>query len=234
MHIYPKFLALQIVLSRLPYFYIIKHIASGAYYAGYKCRKPNSLAFMKTGGYQTSSKTVKNIIEREGLDSFRIVRIHHFETKEEVFEYETQFLKKVCVPYNPRFLNQHVANNFGMAGKKFSEEHKEKLRRPRGPSGPQKNPKGSISEEHKAKIRAANLGKKLSKEHKAKLRGPRGPHSEETKVKIRAALLSKKLSEEHKAKIRVAHLGKKLSKEHKAKIRAALLRKNHLVSSYSS
>jgi hypothetical protein len=160
MHIYPEFLALKIVLSRLPYFYIIQHINTGAYYAGYKCRKPNSSIFMTTDGYQTLSKTVKNIIAQEGLEAFKIVRIHHFDTSEEAFEYEIRFLKKVGVPYNPRFLNQHVTNNFGNTGKKFSEEHKAKLKLPRGPH----------SKETKAKMRESKLGKKLSEEHKAKIR----------------------------------------------------------------
>jgi hypothetical protein len=202
MHIYPEFLALQVVLSRLPYFYIIQHITTGAYYAGYKSRKPNSLTFLKPGGYQTSSKIVKDIIIKDSLDSFKIIRICHFETKEEAFKYETRFLKKVGVPYNLRFLNQHVTNNFGTPGKKLSEEHKSKLRGPfseehkskmRGPRGPQKNPTGP---------RAA-----LSEEHKSKLRGPRRPFSEEHKAKLRAAKLGKKLSEKHKAKIRESKQG---------------------------
>jgi hypothetical protein len=230
MHIYPEFLALKIVLSRLPYFYIIQHIASGVYYVGYKCLKPDSLTFMTTGGYQTSSRTVKNIIAKEGLNSFRTVKIHHFETKEEAFKYETRFLKKVGVPYNPKFLNQHVANNFGNAGKKLSEEAKAKIResklgkkmseeakaKMRGSKGS----RGSLSKEHKAKIRESNLNRQFSEEHKAKLRGPRVPHSEEHKAKLRCPR-----SAETKARMRESKLGKKLTEEHKAKIRASRLGK---------
>jgi hypothetical protein len=218
MHIYPEFLALKIALSRLPYFYIIRHITTGAYYAGYKCRKPNSLMFLKPGGYQTSSRTVKDIIAREGLDSFRIIRIHHFETKEEAFEYETRFLKKVGVPYNQRFLNQHVTNNFCTSGKKHSEEAKAKMRGPRGPQRPLSEERKAklresklgkkLSEEHKAKIRESNLNRQFSDEHKAKLRGPRrlrGPHSEETKSKMRITRLGKKHSNETKAKMKVSY-----------------------------
>jgi hypothetical protein len=192
MHIYPEFLAFKIVLSRLPYFYIIQHIATGAYYAGYKSCKPNSLAFMTPDGYQTSSKTVKNIIAKEGLDSFRIIRIHHFETKEEAFKYETRFLKKVGVPYNSRFLNQHVTNNFTTSGKKhseatkikmsaallgrkFSDEHKVKMRGPRGPLIRPRRSRGPQSDETKAKIKSAKLGRKHSNESKVKMRGPRAP-----------------------------------------------------------
>ena len=192
MHIYPEFLALKIVLSRLPYFYIIQHITTGAYYAGYKSKKPDSLTFLKPGGYQTSSRTVKDIIAREGLDSFRIIRIHHFETKEEAFGYETRFLNKVGVPYNPQFLNQHVTNNFTTSGKKhseatktkmsvallgrkFSDEHKAKMRGPRGPLISPRRSRGPQSDETKAKIRSAKLGRKHSNESKVKMRGPRGP-----------------------------------------------------------
>jgi hypothetical protein len=218
MDIYSEFLALKIVLSRLPYFYIIQHITTGAYYAGYKSCKPNSLTFLKPGGYQTSSKIVKDIIAQEGLKAFKIVRIRHFETKEESLDYETRFLKRVGVPYNPRFLNQHVAMNFGTSGKKHSEEAKAKMRGPRVPRGPLGEETKAklraaklgkkLSEKHKAKIRESNLNRQFSDEHKAKLRGPRrlrGPHSNETKAKLRVAHLGKKHSNETKAKMKVSY-----------------------------
>jgi hypothetical protein len=194
MHIYPEFLALKIVLSRLPYFYIIQHIASGVYYAGYKCRKPNSLTFLKPGGYQTSSRMVKNIIAKEGLDSFKVLRIRHFKTKEEALDYETRFLKKAEVPHNPHFLNRHVAMNFGHAGKKFTNKTKAKMAA--------SHQGRKMSEETKAKISASKLGKN---------------RSAETITKMRAAMLGKKHNKESKEKIRAAFLGKKQNPEHIAK-----------------
>jgi hypothetical protein len=119
MHIYSGLLA---VLSRLPYFYIIQHIATGAYYAGYKSSKPNSATFMKPGGYRTSSKVVRAIIAKEGFTAFRINRILHFETSADALAYETRFLKKVGVPNNSRFLNKHTNGKWTHSGKRHTEE----------------------------------------------------------------------------------------------------------------
>lgn len=92
------------------------------------------------------------------------------------------------------------------------------------------------SEEHRAKISAANKGKKRSDATKRKMSaakiGKKGKKlSEETKAKISAARKGKKFTAEHRAKISAAKIGKKgkkpwnkgkkLSAEHRAKISAA-------------
>ena len=68
--------------------------------------RANSNSFMTECGYQTSSKVVKNLIKQDGLQSFEVIRIRHFETGKEAFEYEYKFLTKVDAMNNEKFLNQ--------------------------------------------------------------------------------------------------------------------------------
>jgi hypothetical protein len=92
----------------IPYFYVITHIPSGKYYAGCKFNsKANSDNLMKLGGYKTTSKVVKELIEKDGLDSFKVLKIKHFKTAEEVLKYESKFLVKVDAANNYKFLNRH-------------------------------------------------------------------------------------------------------------------------------
>lgn len=61
---------------------------------------------MTKNGYQTSSKIVKEIIKDEGLESFEVIRIRHFETKCKTCAYEARFLCKVKARHNSVFINQ--------------------------------------------------------------------------------------------------------------------------------
>ncbi len=72
-----------------------------------------------------------------------------------------------------------------------------------GPRGPQKNPKESLSEEHKAKLRGPrgsygqtgpqkNPRKFFSEEHMAKLKGPRGSYGPQKNPRNRVCRLSDK------------------------------------------
>lgn len=153
---------------------------------------------MKSGGYQTSSKIVKDIITHEGLEAFRIKKIHCFETGIEAFNYEIKFLNKVRVPYNTLFLNKQVGEDFGNAGKKFSTEHKEKMA-------------------------AAKIGKKRSIEFIKKQTGRN--RSLESRKKQGESRKSKKLSIEQKAKISATCMGRHFSDETKAKISASKIGK---------
>lgn len=91
-----------------PYFYVIQEVSSGMYYAGAKWGKdadPNN--FMVEGGYQTSSKTIKERISKNGLNSFIVCKIKIFETSNDAYEYETRFLQKIKAGKNPKFYNSH-------------------------------------------------------------------------------------------------------------------------------
>jgi hypothetical protein len=163
MHIYSGLLA---AISRLPYFYIIEHIATGKYYAGYKSSKPNSTTFMKPGGYRTSSKVVRAILVKESFTAFRINRILHFKTSADALDYETRFLKKVGVPNNSRFLNKHTNGKWSHIGKKHTDECRANI------SLSKKGKKlGPQSADQIAKRRESMKGKNLNR--------VRGPQSSE-------------------------------------------------------
>ena len=58
---------------KTPYFYIIKHKESGKRYVGSKWAKDaDTETFMTDDGYKTSSVTVHELIEKDGLYSFEI------------------------------------------------------------------------------------------------------------------------------------------------------------------
>jgi hypothetical protein len=92
----------------IPFFYIIEHSTTGKLYAGSKFgNDADPKNFMNSKGYKTSSNTVRNIIEEEGLESFIIRKIKIFKTPEEAYSYETRFLQKVKARTNSIFLNGH-------------------------------------------------------------------------------------------------------------------------------
>jgi hypothetical protein len=95
-----------------PYFYIIQEKNTGIYYAGSRWAKfCNPEELLVEDGYTTSSNMVNQLIKENGLNSFKICKIRCFETKEQVWEYETKFLSKVDARNNSRFYNKH--NNDG-------------------------------------------------------------------------------------------------------------------------
>jgi len=119
---------------RKPYFYIIKHIPSQKYYAGCKINsRANSSDFMTERGYQTTSQVIKEIIQRDGLNSFEIVKIKHFEIPDDALNYEMKFLTKVNAAENARFYNRHNGgkNFVNKGGYKLSESTKQKMRKPK-------------------------------------------------------------------------------------------------------
>jgi hypothetical protein len=88
-----------------PYFYIIKNLENGKYYAGSRTSvnaDPEEL--LTENGYKTSSILVKSLINL-GTD-FVIRRIKIFENNIDALEYETKFLKKVDAKNNSNFYNQ--------------------------------------------------------------------------------------------------------------------------------
>jgi hypothetical protein len=117
-----------------PYFYIIQHIPTKKFYAGCKINnQADSSNLMTEDGYKTTSKIIKELIEIEGLKSFRILKIKNFETKEEALNYETRFLKKVNAAENPNFFNLHNGgkNFVNKGGYNLSDSTKNKMRKPK-------------------------------------------------------------------------------------------------------
>ena len=97
-----------------PYFYIIQHIESKKLYAGSRYASgchPDE--FMQPNGYQTSSNTIKSIIEQEGLLSFSILRIDTYCDNIHPYDYESLFLQHLDCAKSPNWYNGH--NNDGIS-----------------------------------------------------------------------------------------------------------------------
>jgi len=107
---------------------------SQKYYAGCKI---NSLAdssnLMTEKGYKTTSKIIKNIIKTDGLESFEILKIKHFNFADEALYYESKFLRKVNAAENPKFINLHNGgkNFVNKGGYKLSDSTKSKMKKPK-------------------------------------------------------------------------------------------------------
>jgi len=212
----------------IPFFYIIEHLRTGIYYAGSRhaqskdrISKTDSSIFMTEYGYQTSSRIVNEIINKEGLEAFRIRKIRHFEKPKESRIYEEKFLIRVNAAHNPKFYNltnggkertfkgwtDIQKENFLEAmvlrkGSKMSEEAKKKM-----------------SNSHKR--RYTNLEERLKTSNASKLlwSNPqkRKEQSERLKGKKRSAeyidRLSKRMlgipkSEEHRKNLSLANIGR--------------------------
>lgn len=116
-----------------PYFYIIQEKSTGIYYAGIKYSKPDSSNFMTESGYKTTSKIIKKLIKENGLESFKTLKIKHFNTKDEVIDYEGRFLKKIKASTNPRFYNMTEGGPefYNKGGYSLSEATKKRMSKPK-------------------------------------------------------------------------------------------------------
>jgi hypothetical protein len=117
-----------------PYFYIIKHKPTGKLYAGCKINHTaNSSNLMTKTGYKTTSKVVKALILLDGLDSFDVLKVRHFENEEQALKYESKFLKKVNAAENSNFLNLHNGgkNFLNRGGYKLKESTRNKMKKPK-------------------------------------------------------------------------------------------------------
>ena len=122
------------MIEHKPFFYVIEHIPTGKLYMGSKwsndpARLANPSCFMVEGGYQTSSKIVKDLIRDEGLESFSIKEIILEEEISEqfrsVFEYEVYRLKLVDAGNNPLYINE---TNGVLTKDHISDRHYWKIR----------------------------------------------------------------------------------------------------------
>ena len=195
----------HVVDPNRPIFYIIQHVPSGKYYAGYKS---NRKSFMTEGGYCTSSKVVNEIISNEGLSTFRIMKIRYFHSGVLARNYEFRFLKRMQVPHNPTFYNRcSNSHHLGIPGQQLSSEHRNAI------SLSMKGlVRGSMTDDHKEKLRLANLGKKASYETRRKMcASHKGiTHTEESKKRMREIKLESPMvyTQEMRKKMSLAKLGK--------------------------
>lgn len=91
-----------------PYYYEIRHKKTGKMYLGSQYGKnSNPENLLKT--YFTSSKSVKDIIQKEGVDSFEICCI---ECRDDAREYEQKNLLKIYEKYGrEEFLEKYLNRN---------------------------------------------------------------------------------------------------------------------------
>lgn len=72
-------------------------------------------------GYKTSSEYVLDIIKRNGLNAFVIRKIKIFETSQEVYSYETKYLRKVGAAKNDVFINKHNNGMFAAGTDEYKD-----------------------------------------------------------------------------------------------------------------
>lgn len=91
-----------------PYYYVIKHKPSGKLYAGSQYGKNSDLSnLLKT--YFTSSKVVKQLIKKDGIDSFVI---EHVDCRPDAREHEQNYLMEMYKKYGrEKFLDLYLNRN---------------------------------------------------------------------------------------------------------------------------
>jgi hypothetical protein len=146
-----------------PYTYLIGWSNVNKFYYGVRFAKncsPDDL----WEKYFTSSKHVKHMRKKYGEPDVLQIR-KTFETKEQAVLWEEKVLRRLNIKHNEKMLNCNIAGAIvknldhakgkpsKLRGTKLSEEHKEKLRKPK--SVPSKLKGKKLSEEHKEKLRKA-------------------------------------------------------------------------------
>lgn len=181
-----------------PYFYIIQHTVSGKYYAGCKInRTANSSTFMTASGYKTTSKVVHKIIQSEGLCSFKIKKIKHFDTGLEALAYENKFLLRVNAAKNTNFLNRHNGGKYfcNDGGYKLSSSTKQKMKKPKSLETKEKMRLGLLNRskdiyKKAVESRRSNNSLWISEDQKLKIKQHNANYwNEENKFKHREIML---------------------------------------------
>ena len=76
-----------------PYFYKITHLKTGMIYVGISFSKHCDYSkFLTESGYKTSSKLVHTLIEKDGLNGFRVDKIKHYDSVDKLLEIENRYL----------------------------------------------------------------------------------------------------------------------------------------------
>ena len=169
--------------------------------------------------YFTSSRTIKQLIDQHGIDSFDVKIIKETISYDECYWYEQELIKNninnmLCL--NKRYVNPITKKNcFSFAGSVHSDITKQKISKSQSGEG-----NGFYGKNHSAEAKQKMSAWTISNKTGKSL-------SDETKQKISAAHTGKKrmpFTAEHKEKIRQANLGKKHphSAETKQKIKDAI------------
>lgn len=93
-------------VDRTPYTYVITHNPSGLKYYGSRYSKrcqPTDL----WKSYFTSSQTIKQMIEQDGIEAFSFEVRKTFSSVYECRRWESRFLHKIDARSNPKWINAH-------------------------------------------------------------------------------------------------------------------------------
>ena len=170
--------------------------------------------------YLGSGTGIKRAVAKYGENNFSREIIQFFDSKEEAFEFEKNFVTQELVN-NPQCYNMNVGGKGGF-------HHINSIGMNKGANNPMKNPESknkNIESRKKARENLSeeeleNLKKIWMKNLQIAIDKQKGvPKTLETRRKLSEANRGKKLSEETKKKIGLIHKGKKDSSETKEKKR---------------
>lgn len=134
----------------IPFTYIITHIPSNVKYYGVRFAKgcnPSDLG----STYFSSSNVVKDLIKQEGVDNFRFQVRRAFMNKEDALKWENRFLERVDAARSDKWFNRSNGNKkFYIT--EFTEEMKQKMRKPKSEETKQ-NMRKPKSSEHRTKLK---------------------------------------------------------------------------------
>lgn len=207
------------IYTRIEYFYLIRHIPSGRFYAGSKYAKNaycNPDAFWNKDhpkGYFTSSKTVRQLIEEGGIDSFEVLEVIPRPLNDAVI-YETNFLKSVNASKSDRWINETNGDGrFVCYGHTIESREKMSVSKKGSPSPN----KGKLMSDEQ-KLKQSNSMKGRTPPNKGKLRSLESKLKQSSMMKGRPTHMNDKpRSEDHKTKISKALKGMVRSEESRAK-----------------
>ena len=157
-----------------PYTYLITFLPTGQRYYGVRTKQQCSPKDLWSV-YFTSSKTVKQLIARHGVESFTFEIRKTFSTKEQAILWEHTVLRRMDAAHHPAYLNKNNGNrkliNNGVApmlSKKHSADAKHQMSIN---SSGAKNPMFGVkrSAESRAKMSESSTGKKHTVESRAKM-----------------------------------------------------------------
>ena len=200
---------------KTPYFYIIEHLPTHTYYAGCKINcKADSSNFMTERGYQTSSSIIKNLIIKNGLAAFKIIKIKHFNEPKDALTYEMRFLTKVNAAENIMFYNRHNGGStfVNKGGYKLSESTKQKMRKPKS--------KETIEKQNQEKrSRSKEVYKKMVATRKSRYDTWHTPEQIERIKQHNATWWNKENRKKHSEKMKEVHKLNPISEETRRKHR---------------